>query len=409
MFSQKMTATKWIEDLDTLESQITHKPYLFEKRLKTNFKNDIKRLKKELPNLNNDAVFWRIQSILKSFKNTNLNAEKSDFKTYNFKVKWFKKGLYLIGIDQKHSTILKQRLIAINGFSIKNITQNFNKVFYQPNASIEKLNIEKWINNQSLLAFLKISKSDFLQLTIVSEKGEKTTINLANNDIISDWEWVRIRPKKPLFSERRNQQWFWMYGINFGQQVFFRHQVCLSKEHIKKLKDSLNWSSYKYAQNYNIPLQSVYDATNFDKSLKKLVSRFKKRRYKKLIIDYRNCKTGSLWDAQKLIHTIIKIKRINKKGKLILLVDKNLSNIGRSIVFEFQKQTKAIVIGEKSFGTRNDSDKLKRFKLKNSELLINYPTKTLKIHEIKPDIIIEPTLEQFKNGIDPFLQKALQK
>lgn len=406
-YCQQLTKIQWENDLNVLQKELLQKEYLFHQISKTDFKTQINNLKTTITNLDNEQVAWNINKLLSNFKTLNLTILKETTNVYPFNVKSFKNGFYLTKINKENNYLLNHKLVKINGFSIQEIETKLKSVFYLPHSNLVNNSIEKWINSKSLLSYLNIQKTATLTLTFTTKNNKTESIDLPYIQDLDQDLLAKTIPKKTLFNQRKNNTWFWKYGINFGKQVFLKYSVCLSKEHIVKMKDSLNMSSLMYAKAYKIHLQNVYDAPEFNPFVKTIIEKFNKRRYKKLIIDLRNTKKGSFLSSKPLIKAVSKLNRINKNGRLFILTNKNTSNVAIAVILAFQKQTKVKLIGETVFGTKEDSNKISYFTLPNSKLEINYPLNFQKEVLIKPNITIEPTLNQYINGVDGLLQKAL--
>lgn len=386
------STNNWKIDLDTLEQHLLKQTHLFNSFSKTQFVKEINQLK----NTNFKDVeeqFWQINEILKKFKNPNIKIVKSTFKKFPFKVKMFKNQYYITSIDGNFTRFLGCKLEKINGFPIQNIHKKTRDIAF--------------INVKSFLEFYKFSKNDTIKLSLIDNKNKKQLINLVFNEQYDLEEMTKIFPKKKPFYLEKKQRWFWQYGINYGQQVYFKYNIGLSREFIKQQIDSMGISEYVFAKKYNLPLQSVYDAPTFIPFTEKLFLKFKKRRYKKLFIDFRNNQIGNTLAFQDFIKKLKKIKRINSKKRLFIFIDKNVSSSVIQTILNLKKETKATIIGEKITGIACSTDKIESFYLPFSEFKVLYPSQNFIPITIQPEIEVEYTFEQFKNGVDPILQRAL--
>lgn len=405
LFSQQISKTVWKEDLLILQKKLSTKDYLFNHISKNDFEVEIKKLQSDLSKNKQDNI-WRLNELLCKFKIHNLYSNIENKTAFPFKIKSFKDGFYLTEIPKEYSYLLNCKLIEINGFTLNQLTQKLKKVFYLPHQNSIKKKFEKWINNKPLLRYLGILKED-LTLTFKTETNQKHRIQLKFITDFNEDELAHIKINKPFFSERKKDSWFWMYGINFGQQVFFKYQICSSNEHIKSWKDSLKITNRQYAKQYHLPIHKTYDAPKFYPFLTKMINRFDKKRYKKLIIDLRNNSKGSFQNSVKLIEKVAQLKRINKKKSLFILVNKNTDGAAIATILSFKNKTNAQIVGETVFGTKDDSNKQSFIDLPNSKFRVYFPLNIQKEVSIIPDISVEPTLTNYKNGIDELLQKVL--
>ncbi len=383
----------WTTDLDTLEHHLLQKEYLFTHFHKRKFKEDIQKLK-NTSFKTQEQQYWSLNTLLAKFKNPVISIENLEFKRFSFKIKEFKSDFYITNIHQNFSFVLGYKLQKVNDFPLKRILKNSNNI--------------NSINIKSYLEFYQFSTSDTLRLELLSYKNKRIIIKLPFDKNYNLDEMEKIIPKKTPFYLEKQDRWFWQYGINFGQQVYFKYNVGLSKEFIEQAMDSLQISEITLARMYNLPLQSIYDAPSFDDFTEKFFLKFKKRRYRKLFIDFRNNTSGNVLALKKFILKLKKLKRINKKNRLFLFVDKTISSSVMETIIKLQKETKAQIIGEKTTGIPCSTDKIYSFYLPNSEFKIYYPSQKMAVVTIQPDIPIYYTFKHYKKGVDPILQKVLK-
>lgn len=407
VFTQNGFTTNWKADLEYLKKTVIQKEYLFKELSKIEFNNQINKLEKELPSLKNEAIYWRFHQLISSFKNQNLKVIVEEQPTFSFETKWFKNGIYITKLPKEQNYVLGEKLIAINNIPINKIIQKVLTVSYYNKASIKE-NYTNLIKNKSLLEFLNITTNDSIQLTVISKNQEKITINIPYVEIINEDMISEIIPNKIPFYKTKNNSWFWSYGINFGKQVYFKYTICLSKEYIKKMNDSLAISNKAFSKTYTVPLLQIRNAPSINEITEKIVRKFDKKRYGKLIIDFRGNQIGSVLTSKKLIHRISTIKRINKKGKIFILTDRAVSSAAIATILAFKKDTKVVVIGEEIVDSIDDTNQLDSFYLPNSKLKVQFPKSYIKENTVIPNILIEPTFEHYKNGVDILLQKALE-
>ena len=263
------------------------------------------------------------------------------------------------------------------------------------------------LNIPSFLKHSNFSKSDTLQLHLLSEKKHEITINIPLSDVSLD-DLVKVTPKQVPFYLQKPNRWFWMYGINYGQQVYFKYNIGLSKEFLQATMNRLQVSQLTMAKEYNLPLQTIYDAPTFTDFTEKLLQKLDKKRYKKLFIDIRGHKTGNSQAFTPFIKKLSELRRINKKHRLYILIDKNLSSSAIELVVKLKKELHITIIGENVTGTPCSSSQVKKLLLPNSKLTIYYPATYFEKISIHPDIEVSTSFMQYKNGVDPILQKAME-
>jgi hypothetical protein len=383
------------EDLLYLKKELFKRKYLF-----ANFK------KKELNNILNihnskkePLSCYIIDNILSNFKEYNLKTVSKTNHLNSFRIKFIDNKMYIEAIDKKYSFLLEEEILKINNIFIYKIKDKLKKTFYLPHQKTTEKYLEKNIGSTNFLNFLNLSTGDSIQITTNKFNGKIPV----NSNYIS-----KLTIEKTMFSERNKSKWFWSYGINFGQQVFLKFNKFLSSIHIKKMKDSLKWSNYKYAKTFKVPLQQTYNPLVFTSLTNKLHASFSKNRYKKLIIDLRNTNIGTDCNLSFFIKQLKQINRLKKRNSLYILINKYTDNASIKYIEELRNNFNTVLIGETVYGTNSNSDNIEIIQLPISKIKISIPKKHEIEKEIIPDIKIAQTLKQTIKGIDAALNKALE-
>ncbi len=378
---------KWVSSLDTLEQQLLKKDYLFKHVSKADFKEKIAHLK----NTYSDDVevnYWQLQNLLFSLKIPHLELRPITFKRYPYKIKRFGNQFHLVGIQSKYEGLLGTQVIGLNNILIQ---QLLNKT-----QSFSDINVISFLKNNDI-------STDTIVLNLITPYGKKESIKVSSQYE----EMVEINPKKIPFHQYKKSRWYWMYGINFGQQVYVKFNLGLSSEYIKHLKDSLNILEIMIAKQYHLPLQQVYDAPSFNDFTNKIFLKLKNRRYKKLFIDFRNMTIADTRMLNEFIKKIKRLRRINKKKKFKLLVDSRLSSSALAMVLKLKDETNCIIIGEIVNKAPCNTNEIKSLYLNDLGFQLYYPSKYFSIISLRPDTEVQITLNHYIYGIDPIFQKSL--
>ena len=382
-------------DLLYLKNQLIKKGYLFHSFKKEAFIKLIKSYSDKDKTGVNIAV---IDNILSNFKEIDLqpiNNQENKF----FKIKCIDNEPHIVKINKEFNFLLEQEILKINGIPIKKLKEKLTKTFYLPHPSLISKFMEERLFQKDYLTYLDLTKEDSILITTKKYTGK---IPLSG-DIIST-----IKVEKELFKNRKNNLWFWSYGINFGQQVYLKFNKILSASHMQKMKDSLKWQNYTYAKNYNIPIQQTYNPLKFTDLTNKLHLKFSNSRYKKLIIDFRDTNIGTDYNLNHFIYHLKKIKRLKGKRRIYILIDKNTNGASLAYIQQLKLHFKPIVIGETCYGTIQTQNDFETIELPESKLKIKIPKKRHIETEIIPDIKTIQTLKQTVKGIDASLNQCLE-
>ena len=405
--AQKISISQYAKDLNRLKKELLKRKTLFKRYKKNAFIKDVNTLEKSI--YNGDTAFFtlKIQSILSKFKEFNLKTISKSKDTLSFQVKEFRNKYYLTKIKKEYNYLLEKELVAIDNIPILEVKKRMKTIFYLPNSILLNKITAKKINKTAILSYLNISKKDSIGLTFMLKNKIKQTIYLHKKDIVLPENISEIPIKAKPFSAKYPNKWFWTYGINFGKQVYYKHRILLSKEYFKKMQDSVKISTLKLARKYQISIEKVYNSPNYAPILEKIAQKFQKKRYKKLILDFRNNTIGNTFHLKELVKTINNIKRLRKKRKLFILVNHQTNNASLQYILTLSQKFKPIIIGNTCIGTLENSDFIQIFKLKNTKLEIKIPKNHQKMYSIKIDKPVFYSLNHYKNGIDLSLETAL--
>ncbi len=405
--AQKISISQYVKDLDNLKKVLLKKETLFRVYKKNVFIKDVNTLEKSI--YKGDTTFFelKIQSILSKFKEFNLKIISKNRDSLPFQVKEFHNKYYLTKIKKEYNYLLEKELVAIDNLSILKIKKRIKNIYYLPNSILLNKTTAKKINKITILSYLNIFKKDSIALTFILKNKIKHTIYLHKKDSVLLENISEIPIKNKLFSEKYPNKWFWTYGINFGKQVYYKHRVLLSKEYFNKMKDSTKISTLKLAKKYQISIEKVYNSPNYTPILEKIEQKFQKKRYQKLILDFRNNTIGNTFHLKKLVKTIKNIKRLHKKNKLFILVNHKTNNASLQYILTLSQKFKPIIIGNTCIGTLENSDFIQIFKLKNTKVKIEIPKNHQKLYSLKIDKPVFYSLNHYKKGIDLYLETAL--
>ncbi|MEE9350509.1 MAG: hypothetical protein V3U80_10715 [Flavobacteriaceae bacterium] len=384
-------------DIDSLKTILLKKDYLFHHISKKEFTKKIDLLNNK--SFKKDSFYWELSTLLTQFKDPNLRIFNNKFDHFPFEVKRFKSGVFITKIDINFEHVLGYKLIGINNNSIKKIINKIQKT--------TNLNPDEFLNNKPLFSYLNTHNEASVTLELLSDNQKKEIITIPLNEEVDMDNLIELIPDKIPFFKQKSDRWFWSYGINYGQQLYVKYNTLLSKEYFNKMKDSLLWTEKICAKKHAMGLQRIYDAPSIDDFHNKVILKFDNKRYKKLFIDFRNNKKGHVWVTKKIINSIKNHRRLKRKKRVYLLLDKSISSATINTILEFQKHTKAVLVGEKVFGTINNSNDITIINFPKSQFKISFPNKQFKKTTLNPCIYIEQTIHNYKNGIDPILQKAL--
>ncbi|KGM94781.1 peptidase S41 [Clostridium novyi A str. 4552] len=380
----------WIKDLEYLKIQLPKKhKNLFFSLKEEKFNDEIVKLKSKIPNLNDDEVKVEIYKIMASIKDGHTNAYCKMEKIFPIKLYWFKEGIYVINTLPQYEKILDCRLIKINGKEVKDIEKEMSKIISHENEAQLKNEIPKILCMPNMLYGLKVINSKNSAIfTFKNSKNEVFDINIGsvnfNKSLGEKFKIHKGREKNsPLYMQNPKES-YWFKYLKKEKIIYFKYNMC------KQMKEK-----------------------PFEKFYKELLDSIDKNKPQKLVIDLRDNGGGSSSMLDPLIQEI-KNRNINNENRLFVIVGRKTFSSAILNAITLQNETCAKFIGEPTGGKPNHYGEVKEFKLPNSKMSISYSIKYFKTSQkdsdsFIPDIIIEPSINEYLKNKDSILDKIISR
>ena len=402
-YSQEIETENWITDLNFLKSELPKKhKNLFFKITKIEFENGIEKIIKQLDKDNDIETSIKLTQLIAKIGDSHTNLSISHItkkrKIIPLDFMWFKEGLFISGTTKDNYEILDKKLLAINGFKTKTIIDSLRTLFVDENIALINNNSSRLLDSNVLLKHFGFSKpyDSIYNLELADIKGEITQYKLkeVENDINFSKEktFIKVNAEKPFYRNGSRKNFKEEYFAN--EKVYFiQYNKCISRETIEKFGDK----------------ETAYKQPSFKEFEEKVLKTIENSEIDKLIFDMRFNGGGSSYLAESLIDKISANKKINKKGKLYVVVGNDTFSSAIFNTIYFKEKTQAIIIGEETSGKPNHFGYTKSFRLPYSEIKVTYSSEFWKLTKdndvtIVPDIKIENSYNDFKNGIDPVFE-----
>ena len=132
----------------------------------------------------------------------------------------------------------------------------------------------------------------------------------------------------------------------------------------------------------------------------------------KIIIDLRENGGGSSAQLSDFI-AYLGNSPLNKKGSIYVLIGRRTFSSAVLNAIKLKTFANAIFVGEETAGSVEHFGAERHYELSATHIPLSYSTKyfsPIKNYEgaLKPDVLIEETFEDYKNGVDAALDYAIQ-
>ncbi len=396
-FFGQMNPEKWKEDINFLRENLSKKHCnLFFKRDKVLFDRDLDNLVSQTSNLSDLEIALKLQQIIAKQGDTHTNISWGKYlnndKTLPLRYFYFEDGIHVTLTNQENKELLGKKILKINGFDVKQVTDSISSLFVNENKGIYKSKALTGLSSIQILKFFGFAKNDSIKITF--QNDSLLTEKLIFPKEMKDDERVKISPQNLTFIRENKNKIFEKKYFEKEKILYVLYNSCVSKEEP---------SIYK-GKPEEITLPSFLE---FQNEVKKMLN---DNPVEKLIFDMRLNSGGSYKQGDNFIREVVINSKIDKKGKLFVLIGRDTFSAAILNSRFFQENTKAIFVGEETMGKPNHYGFLNYFNLNNSKIEVSYSTEivltTKKKNQetMKPDYNVEETFEDYKNGIDPVFE-----
>ncbi len=408
LYSQEIETENWITDLNFLKSELPKKhKNLFFQITKNDFENGIDKIIKQLDKDNDIETSLKLTQLIAKIGDSHTNISVYNItrkrKVLPLDFMWFKEGIFISGTTKDNYEILDKKLLSINGFKTKTIIDSLRTLFVDENIALINNNSSRLLDSNVLLKYFGFSKPNdsIYNLELSDINGNVSNYNLmeVENDMNfrRNKTYMKINAEKPFYRNGSRQ--------NFKEEYFAKEKIyfvqynkCISRETIEKYGDK----------------ETAYKQPSFKDFENKVLKTIENSEIDKLIFDMRFNIGGSSYLAENLINKIAINKNINKKGKLFVVVGNDTFSSAIFNTIYFKDKTEATIIGEETSGKPNHFGYVKSFRLPYSEIKVTYSSEFWKLTKdndvsIVPEIKIESSYIDYKNGIDPVFEYIKNK
>ena len=403
IYSQEIETENWITDLNFLKTELPKKhKNLFFKMSKNEFENGIEKIIKQLDKDTDIETSLKLNQLIAKIGDSHTTLSTSHISTKRkiipLDFMWFKEGLFISGTTKDNYEILDKKLISINGFKTKTIIDSLRTLFVDENIALINTNSSRLLDSNILLKYFGFSKPNDsiydLELSDVNNNIFHYKLMEVENDMNMKRNKVftKINNEKPFYRNNSGKSFKEEYFPN--EKIYFiQYNKCVSRETIEKYGDK----------------ETAHKYPSFSEFEEKVLKTLETSEIEKLIFDMRFNGGGSSYLAENLIDKIAANKKINKKGKLFVVVGNDTFSSAIFNTIYFKDKTNAIIIGEETSGKPNHYGYVKSFTLPYSEIKVRYSSEFWKLTEdndvsIVPDVKIENSYNDYKNGIDPVFE-----
>jgi len=398
-----LTTSQWQEDLKFLQETVHQDyPFLFKKTTAKEFDAAVEKLNSDIPNLQDHEIVVGIARIVSSFKygHTDISFRQDPF-TFSqlpFNLYHFNDGVYIQGTHKDYQNALGAKVIDVESTPIAKALELIYPVVPVENEQYFKafgLNYLKFpevLHAQKITSTLKSSieltlekdGKTFKQVFKALPKGERVPVTYSLVKQEGDWLEARNQNETPYYLKNLDKIYYYEYLAD-EKTVYVRHSQIQDdpSEAIPQFYDRV----FNFIDNNDV---------------------------EKLVIDVRLNGGGNNYKNKPIIKGIIESEKINKVGKLFVIIGRRTFSACQNLVNEMSNYTNAIFIGEPTAENINFYGDNRTVTLPNSKI----PTylswawwqdkpQWENADWLAPHTAVDMSFEQYKTNQDPVLEAAL--
>ena len=392
----------WQRDLALLQKELERKSYpRYVKMSPKELEAEVANLSKNISNLSDLQAAIAVMKIMAKMGVGHTEAlppHTLEFaQTLPIKFFLFKEGLYVIATDPKYQDLLGAQVLSIGDTDVDRAMAAVAPMVFRDNEIWLKSMVPNLLRYTALLKALNLI-SDPLQvpLTVRDLQGRTQTVTIGADPSQPDiWNsypypstWVGFSPvgAGPVPLYLRNMEAFhWFQYLPESRSVYFQ---------------------------YNRVLPDAKEP--FDQFVARLFAFIEQHDVDKLIIDLRWNNGGNTYLLPPLINALIGTPKINREGRLFVLIGRRTFSAAGNAAAYIQRQTNAIFVGEPTGAKPNSLGDETYFTLPFSKLQTSvadvywessWPQDFRKW--IAPQIYVEPTFAAYRSNRDYALDAIL--
>ncbi|EZH75677.1 hypothetical protein ATO12_02490 [Aquimarina atlantica] len=404
LWSQEaLTKVQWQEDLRFIQNTI-HNDYshLFVKTTKEIFDTEVETLYNDIPNLQEHEIIVGISRLVSLFKYghtyISFHQKPFEFSQLPFNLYEFNDGIYIQGAHKNYPEAVGAKVIAVEGKPISEVLKaieptvevensqyfkayGINNIRYPEVLHAQK--ITKTLQNKVALTLEK-NGNIFTQSFTVLAKGERVPTHRGYVHQDENWLDARDQSTTPLYLQQLDKVYFSEY-LAKEKTMYVRHSR-IADEAEESTKDF-------YARVFN---------------------EIETNDTEKLIIDLRLNGGGNNYLNKDVIKGLIKAEKINKIGKLFVIIGKRTFSACQNLVNEIDNYTNVIFVGEPTAENVNFWGDNRPVTLPNSAINISLSylwwqdKPALENADwIGPSIPVTMSFDEYASNQDPVLEAAL--
>jgi hypothetical protein len=345
------------------------------------------QLEAEVPRLTVGQLVAGLARMVAMLHDDETKVEAPPRPYYLLDAQWFGRGLYLLAVPPADRGLLGAQVLAVDGHPIAQVMARIRPEIDYEDPGLLSATETGYLDDASLLYWLGITRSPAsATFTVRTTSGSRQAVripaggsgDIETPDFLLGSSTGVAHVPVPLYLQNMSQP-YWMKVLAARHAVYLKYNECL-------------------------------DTDGFQKLAARALAVLRRHPDYRLIVDLRDNGGGDSEPFQSLIDGITADPAINRKGRILGLVNQFTDSSATVDASNLKQNTNALLIGQPAEDPIDEYGNTRTFDLPRFGIVIQYTTSVVNPNATKfgiPSIAIAPTLRAVLAGDDPVLAAAL--
>lgn len=363
----------------------------FKKVSKEEFDAYVKKLHSDIPKLSDAQVTVGFMKLLQMMGDGHTTMGRVQAMPSQLPVQFylFTEGLFVTAAAPEHAELVGAQVLKFGDAPVEKVLEAMKEVVSRDNSMWVKFVGVNLMRNPFIMNGLGlIPAADKVTLTVKDAKGATRSVTVAAGAFSPNPTWANARKDAKLpepLTMKNRQTNYWFEYLPESKTVFFQ---------------------YNAVQNI-----SSEPLTAFAERLFKFIN---ENDVERLVIDMRWNSGGNNFLNRPLVHGLIKNDKINKRGKLFVIVGRHTFSAAMNGATDIERHANAIFVGEPTGSSPNFVGETVGFQLPYSKMtgsisdLLWQSSVAMDYRTwIAPTLYAPPSFELFRQNRDPAMEVIL--
>lgn len=402
---------RWQQDVRYLGAQLPRlHADVFHTTDRETFEGAIAALEAAVPELNDTEIVLEILRIVASIGDAHTRAvppSSMALELYPLRLRWLKDGFYVTGAAETYQEAVGSKVVQIGGIPIGDVFDV--AAPYVAHETESGLRDGAWLYllSPEILRALGVLEDEPGRYTFERPDGTDLTLDLTTVGVDEYFAIEETLPAgEPLYRQRLGEL-YWFEHLADEQMVYLRYRRCEDME--------------------SLPFSDMVD---------EMFALIDTQGVSRLVIDIRDNGGGDSEHIRPFLRALAQRPALDQEGHLFVIVDRGTYSSAMLNAVELDHETNAVFVGEPPASVPNHYGQAASFLLPNSHVRIDYSTKHFPVTRLaagerlsagdwlgvlgyanarfpfgdggsdpfEPDVLVEPTIDDYLAGRDPALE-----